>query len=69
MRPIEIKDLVVGLTAIVLLAVAVGQLDQLYGYARKEAIQALKGWPSHAFFPGGYDATSRKSKGVAHAKK
>lgn len=64
MRPIEIKDLVVGLLAIVLIAMAIGQYDELQSFARREAAQALKGWPQHRFFPAYYE-----SKGAGHAKR
>lgn len=55
MRPIEIKDLIVGLTAIALLAVATGQLDKLHRFAKKEAANALRKGPQHSpFFPKDY---------------
>ena len=52
MRPTEIKDLVVGLSVVVMIALALGQNGKLEYYARSQAAQALNGWPTHPFFPG-----------------
>lgn len=63
MRPIEIKDLVVGLTTIVLLALALEQLDRLHAVARKEAAKALGKWPERRpFFPSTYHSQSVTGK-------
>jgi hypothetical protein len=52
MRPTEIKDLVVGLLTITLIAIALGQFDRLHSFARKEAAKSLKGWSAlPQFFP------------------
>lgn len=47
MRPMEIKDLVVGLLTILVLAMAVGQFGKVQAFAIRQAASALKGWPEH----------------------
>jgi hypothetical protein len=55
MRPPEIKDLVVGLLTITLITIAVGQIDRLHSFARKEAAKSLKGWAAlPQFVPKGH---------------
>jgi hypothetical protein len=57
MRPTEIKDLVVGIITIILIAIALGQFDRLHSFARKEAARSLKGWSAlPQFFPASWKA-------------
>jgi hypothetical protein len=51
MKPTEIKDLVVGLLAIIFAAIALGQYGQLEKFARIEGAKALSPKPTPAFFP------------------
>jgi hypothetical protein len=55
MTHIDLRDLVVGLTLIILLAMGLGQYDRLQKFALHQAEIALKPWPSHPFFPPGYE--------------
>jgi hypothetical protein len=54
MKPIELKDLVVGLLAVIFLAMALGQYGRLETFARLEFAKALRPKPTPAFFPEGY---------------
>lgn len=54
MKPTEIKDLVVGLLAVIFVAMAIGQFGTLERFARKQMIQALHPKPAPLFFPPGY---------------
>jgi len=53
MKMIELKDLVIGLLAIILLASSFGKLDQLHEFAKVQAVKSVKGWGSHHFFQRG----------------
>ena len=55
MNHIDIRDLVVGLTLVVLLAVGLGQFARLHKFAMHQAELALRPWPSHPFFTPGYE--------------
>lgn len=50
MRATEIKDLVIGLLKVALIALAIGKLDALHSLAAKQAAHSLRGWDSHPFF-------------------
>lgn len=63
MRPAEIKDLVVGLMVVVMIAMATGQYGKLKQFSRKQAASALKGWKTHPFFPAGYDGAKGRVVG------
>jgi hypothetical protein len=41
MRPIDLRDLIVGLLVVIFLAIATGQYWKLERYARREAERAL----------------------------
>jgi hypothetical protein len=51
MKTIELKDLIAGLLAIILLASSIGRLDQLHDFAKAQAVKSMKGWEPHHFFP------------------
>jgi len=51
MKPVEIKDLVTGLLAIIFAAIALGQYRKLEGFARREVADALRPKSTAAFFP------------------
>jgi hypothetical protein len=55
MNHVDLRDLVVGLTVIVLIATGLGQSERLYKFALHQAEIAIKPWPSHPFFPPGYE--------------
>lgn len=42
MKPIDIKDLVNGLITLVLLALAIGQYDNLRAFAKREFLRSMK---------------------------
>jgi hypothetical protein len=50
MKPVDIKDLVVGLAALIFAAIALGQYGKLERFARVEAERALHPKASPAFF-------------------
>lgn len=50
MKNIEMKDLILGLLTIVLLASSVGKLDQLHDFAKVQVVKSLHGWKPHHFF-------------------
>lgn len=50
MKPIEIKDLVIGILAIIFVSVALGKFRSLEKFARNEAAKALRPKPTPAFF-------------------
>lgn len=54
MRPVEIKDLVVGILAVIFISMALGQYGRLERFARTEAAKALRPKPVPEFFPAGY---------------
>jgi hypothetical protein len=49
-KAIEFKDLVTGLLVIIGIALAIGQYNKLELFAKKEAVNALRGWDGHVFF-------------------
>ena len=54
MKPMDLKDLINGLLAVIFFAIAIGQYDRLRGYAVWEVVRALE--PARevpTFFPGG----------------
>ena len=56
MKATELKDLIVGLVAIIFFAMAIGQYDKVQSFAHREGLKALRGGsPSHPFFPAGYE--------------
>ncbi len=55
MKNIELKDLIIGLLAVTFLAIGLRQYGRLQEFARHQAIEALKPWPAHRFFPTDYD--------------
>ncbi|MEW6056480.1 MAG: hypothetical protein AB1540_07680 [Bdellovibrionota bacterium] len=60
MRPIDISGLVKGITAIILLAIAIGQYDRAQSFATKEAIKAFKPWRGpNKIFPTGNNITNK----------
>jgi hypothetical protein len=54
MKPIDLKDLIIGLLTVIFIAMAFGQYSKLQDFAKKEAVKALKPWPAHRFFPATY---------------
>lgn len=53
MKPVDIKDIVIGLLTVISIAMALGQYDNLERFARREFVKSLKphGWYSAPFFP------------------
>lgn len=62
MKPIELKDLIVGVLALITAAIAFGKYDALQAFARREAVKSLRGWKSHPFFPAGYQIPGQRLK-------
>lgn len=54
MKPIEMKDLVLGLLTLIFVSVALGHFDQVERFARREAAKALRPKAVPQFFPSGY---------------
>lgn len=54
MRNIDLKDLIIGLLTVIFLSMAVGQYGHLQEFAKKQAVESLKPWPAHRFFPAAY---------------
>jgi len=52
---VDLRDLIVGLATIIMIALVSGQFDKLEAFALKQGEAALKPWPSHPFFPKGYE--------------
>ena len=59
MKTIDLKDLIIGLLTIILIASSVGKLDQLHDFAKVQAVKSLKGWEPHHFFPKGYSSSKQ----------
>lgn len=54
MKTTEIKDLAIGLLALIFAAMALGQYGSLQRFARGEAAKALHPQSTRAFFPVSY---------------
>jgi hypothetical protein len=57
MKSLDLKDLVVGLLAVIFISMAIGRFGALETFARKQAVAALRPWPAHPFFPKDYEKT------------
>ena len=55
MRNIDLKDLIIGLMTVIILAMSLGQYGKLQEFAKRQAVAALKPWPAHRFFPPNYE--------------
>jgi len=61
MKNVDLKDLIIGLLAVIFLAMSFGQYDRLREFAKDQAAAALKPWPAHRFFPKEYVERSWKN--------
>lgn len=61
MKPVEIKDIVVGLMTVIGIAISWGQYGNLERFARREFAKSLtpQGWYSAPFFPGSRSTSHR----------
>jgi len=55
MNHLDLRDLIAALATIIVIAMGLGKLDRLEKYAFEQGEKALKPWPSHPFFPPGYE--------------
>ena len=62
MKPIDLNSLVAGLLALILISLSFGKYEKLHAFARREAVQALRGWHPHPFFPTGYQVPGSKAQ-------
>ena len=62
MKPVEIKDLVLGVMTVIGIAMAIGQYSNLQRFARQEFARSLtmQGWHQNTFF--------EKAQGSRHHK-
>jgi len=60
MKTIEMKDLIIPLLGIILIASSVGKLEELHSFAAVQVAKSLKGWEPHHFFPQGYGRQTKK---------
>jgi hypothetical protein len=54
MKSIDLTKLIEGLLILVLASIAIGKFGNLRAFAAWEAAASLRGWGTHAFFPGNY---------------
>lgn len=54
MKSIDLTKLIEGLLILILASIAIGKYGDLRAFAAREAAASLRGWGTHAFFPGTY---------------
>lgn len=69
MRAIDLTKLIEGLLVLILVAIALGQYNNLRAFAAREAAASLHGWGTHAFFPSTYSSIVGRNNHAVHGIK